>query len=62
MRKSFRRQADRNPVWVEEVCGENNNHIQIGDESYMLSGDGNLMPTKKGQPPPDLRYFTGAGK
>jgi len=23
----------------------------------MLSSDGYLMPTKKGQPPPDLRYF-----
>jgi hypothetical protein len=23
----------------------------------MLSGDGFLMPTKKGQAPPDLRYF-----
>ena len=41
---------------------QNNGHIQIGSESYMLSGDGNLMPTKKGQKPPDLRYFTGAGK
>jgi hypothetical protein len=22
-----------------------------------LSGDGHLMPAKKDQPPPDLRYF-----
>jgi hypothetical protein len=29
----------------------------IGNEAYMLSGDGNLMPTKKEQRAPDLRYF-----
>jgi hypothetical protein len=27
----------------------------IGNEGYMMSGDGNLMPTKKDQPAPDLR-------
>ncbi len=35
-----------------------NNHVQIGNEAYFLSADGHLMPTKKNQPPPDLRYFT----
>jgi len=29
----------------------------IGKESYYVSQDGLLMPVKKGQPPPDLRYF-----
>jgi hypothetical protein len=29
----------------------------VGDDDYFLSGDGYLMPTKKGQQPPDLRYF-----
>jgi hypothetical protein len=24
----------------------------------MISGDGLLMPTKRGQQPPDLKYFT----
>jgi hypothetical protein len=28
----------------------------------MLSGDGYLMPTKKGQRPPDLKYFNRSGK
>jgi len=56
--KTYRRQSDPQPVWVEEVCGEGNNHVQIGKENYMVSGDGLLMPTKKGQRPPDLRYFT----
>jgi hypothetical protein len=31
--------------------------VKIGGENYMLSADGYLMPTKKNQPPPDLRYF-----
>jgi hypothetical protein len=49
-------------VWTESVCAESNNHVQIGSENYMLSGDGYLMPTKKGQRPPDLKYFTASGK
>jgi hypothetical protein len=32
-------------------------HVQIGNEAYFLSADGHLMPTKKNQAPPDLRYF-----
>jgi len=47
----------RNPVWVEAICAEGNQHVRIGAESYMLSADGYLMPAKKGQAPPDLRYF-----
>jgi hypothetical protein len=31
--------------------------IVIGKESYFLSADGHLMPTRKEQPAPDLRYF-----
>jgi hypothetical protein len=33
--------------------------VAIGNETYMLSADGYLMPTKTGQPRPDLRYFKG---
>jgi hypothetical protein len=29
----------------------------IGKENYFLAYDGTLMPTRKDQPPPDLRYF-----
>jgi hypothetical protein len=47
----------RNPIWVEAICSENNDHIKIGDETYMRSADGLIMPAKKGQRPPDLRYF-----
>ena len=60
--KSYRRLPDKQPMWIEEVCGEGNNHVQIGKEGYMLSGDGYLMPTKKGQQPPDLKYFKQPGK
>jgi hypothetical protein len=31
--------------------------VQIGKEAYYLSADGLLMPAKKDQAPPDLRYF-----
>jgi hypothetical protein len=41
----------------EDNCSENNNHVEIKNEIYYLSADGFLMPAKKGQKPPDLRYF-----
>jgi hypothetical protein len=31
--------------------------VQIGDQDYKLSADGLLMPARKGQKPPDLKYF-----
>jgi hypothetical protein len=62
VRKTYRRDPDPQPLWVETVCGEGNNHVQIGKENYMVSGDGLLMPTKKGQRPPDLKHFTRSGQ
>jgi len=53
---------DRNAPWYEHVCEEDNHHVVIGKESYFLSADGLLMPTRKDQPPPDLKYFKQAGK
>jgi hypothetical protein len=47
-----------NDKWYEDNCTENNNHIIIGKENYFLSAQGHLMPAKKDQAPPDLRYFT----
>jgi hypothetical protein len=58
--KSYRR--ERNPIWNEYDCNENNNHVAIGKENYFLSADGYLMPGRKGQQPPDLRYFSQARK
>jgi hypothetical protein len=53
---------DRNPIWIEAICAEGNQHVRIGTEIYMISADGHLMPAKKGQAPPDLRYFNQAKK
>jgi hypothetical protein len=55
--KRYRREATARPYWREVNCYDGNNHIEIAGEGYMLSADGLLMPTKKDQPPPDLRYF-----
>jgi hypothetical protein len=55
--KRYRRVDVKQPVWPEAVCGEGNAHIDIGGQNYMLSADGQLMPARKGQKPPDLRYF-----
>ena len=53
--KSYRR--ERNAVWLPNECAEDNHHVTIGKDDYFISADGLLMPTKKDQPPPDLRYF-----
>jgi hypothetical protein len=55
--KDYRRSEDTRPIWRDSVCVEENQHVRIGNDSYMLSADGLLMPAKKDQPPPDLRYF-----
>jgi hypothetical protein len=44
-------------LWFEAICAEGNEHVRFGRQSYMMSADGYLMPAKKGQKPPDLRYF-----
>jgi hypothetical protein len=48
---------DARPVWVEDNCGPDNHYVTIGTETYFISADGFLMPTKKDQPAPDLRHF-----
>ena len=53
--KNYRREKD--VEWHEDLCSENNNHVMIGKENYFMSADGYLMPAKKDQAPPDLRYF-----
>jgi hypothetical protein len=60
--KRYRRNPDRRPAWPEYVCAEHNEHVQVGAESYFISADGFLMPTRKDQPPPDARYFKRPGK
>jgi hypothetical protein len=57
VKKKYTRDVDPRHNWIEEVCAENNPHVRIQNDNYMLSADGYLMPAKKGQAPPDLRYF-----
>ena len=52
----------KNPQWVQNICTVGNMHVQIGKDAYFLSADGLLMPVKKDQPPPDLRYFKSSSK
>jgi len=54
--QNYRRGPNPLPFWREYVCAENNSHV-VGNEAYYLSADGLLMPVKKDQAPPDLRYF-----
>ncbi len=55
--KRYLRVQEKNVLFYENECSENNQHVVIGKEGYYLSADGYLMPVKKGQKPPDLRYF-----
>ncbi len=56
VKRSARRELKR-ISWSEYVCSEDNHHVVIGSENYMVSQDGYLMPVRKDQPPPDPKYF-----
>ncbi|HEY7301684.1 MAG TPA: hypothetical protein VH684_27665 [Xanthobacteraceae bacterium] len=47
----------KNVIWFEDNCNENNHHVVIGDQNYYKSADGYLMPARKDQAPPDLKFF-----
>jgi hypothetical protein len=53
--RSYRRM--HNPTWVEGACAEDNRYVFIEGQTYLLGPGDRLMPTKKDEPPPDLRYF-----
>jgi hypothetical protein len=55
--KKYVRNPAPRPDWVEAYCTEGTSLVFIGDQGYYLSGDGELMPIRKGQAPPDLKYF-----
>jgi hypothetical protein len=56
--KSYPRAKTAGPIWWREaVCAENQSHVAVGKEDYFVSADGYLMPVRKNQAPPDLRYF-----
>jgi hypothetical protein len=58
--RDYRR--ERNAIWVETICAEDNRQVRIGKENYFISADDQLMPTRKEQPPPDLKYFNQSRK
>jgi hypothetical protein len=60
--KKAKRIPKARPLWRTAVCAENNARVKIEQEDYFLSAEGKLMPTRKGQPPPDTRYFDQARK
>jgi len=45
------------PAWVETNCGGENHYVSLEKETYFITVDGYLMPTKKNQPLPDLKAF-----
>jgi hypothetical protein len=53
--RTYRR--EKVPTWSEYICEEGNQTVRVGAENYMVSSDGYLMPVRKDQAPPDLRYF-----
>ena len=55
--KAYRRNPNPHPSWSEYYCPEGNNQVVLGKENYFLSADGLLMPARRDQAPPDLRYF-----
>ena len=55
--RQCQRGADPLAEWPESICPEYNAWVFTGREVYYLSADGYLMPSKKGQAPPDPKYF-----
>jgi hypothetical protein len=60
--KTFRRSSNPRPDWPEVYCVEGNDQVVIGAENYIVNGEGLLMPAKRDQAPPDLRYFKQTSK
>jgi hypothetical protein len=55
--KRYVHNPDLQANWTEYYITEYNAQIVIGKENYFLSAEGFLMPAKRDQEPPDLRYF-----
>jgi hypothetical protein len=55
--KTYRRSPAPFPKWTEQNCPAISANILIRGELYYLSAERDLMPTRKDQPPPDLRFF-----
>jgi hypothetical protein len=55
--RGYVKNPDPRPQWSEFIGAEGNGHLFVGKENYFISADGYLMPARKGQQPPDARYF-----
>jgi hypothetical protein len=56
--RSYRRDVRQTqPEWLEIICKQDSSQVQIGEQNYKLSPEGLLMPARRGQRPPDLKYF-----
>jgi hypothetical protein len=53
--RDYNREA--NPIWVETNCSAENHYVILGGETYFITVDGHLMPTKKDQRAPGLNNF-----
>jgi hypothetical protein len=61
--KTYRRDPkNKEPNWHSAVCAADNSLVRIGEDAFFMSPDGYIMPIKKNQSPPDLRYFKQPGK
>jgi hypothetical protein len=60
--KTYRKTNEKYPNWSIVSCIEGNQWVTVGKEYYLLSYDGYLMPSRKGQQPPDARYFPKTAK
>jgi hypothetical protein len=60
--KRYVHNSSPRPEWRESACVEGTGLVAIGKEMYVLRADGYLMPAKKDQPPPDLRFFKQGAK
>jgi hypothetical protein len=55
--KKYLHSPNPRPNWIIGSCAESNMIVPVGREAYAISADGLLMPIKKDQASPDLRYF-----
>jgi hypothetical protein len=61
--KTYRRDPKaKEPFWHSAVCAADNSLVRIGEDAFYMSPDGFIMPIKKNQAPPDLRYFKQPGR
>jgi hypothetical protein len=54
---TYQRGTKRYPNWSRFSCLEGTGYVTIGKEYYLVGSDGSLMPTRKDQPAPDLKFF-----